>query len=122
MTARVAAARVAAREDAGQKIGGNRKAPEQLELPLPEARGLRIARFAIHIVAMLLQDKGKEQTFSKRENRKAEPVIRRPTAIGLPRLRHSASTLRNGCVGVFDHHRSAEGLRLADCKDRGRTC
>jgi hypothetical protein len=70
VAARVAAACVAACERAGQEVGRDRKAPEELKLPLPEARSLRTARFVIHIVAMMLQVNGKKQAFSECENRK----------------------------------------------------
>ncbi|PYV22376.1 MAG: hypothetical protein DMG27_18330 [Acidobacteria bacterium] len=55
VAAGIAAAGVTSGEGAGQQVGGNRKAPEQLKLALAEARGLRPTWFPVHIVAMVLQ-------------------------------------------------------------------
>ena len=71
MAAGIPAARVTPGEGPGQQIGRHGEKAEQLNLALPEVRGLRAWWLFFHIVAIMLQAKITRQVISERANRTA---------------------------------------------------
>jgi hypothetical protein len=68
------AAGVAEGERAGEEIGRQREALEEFKLTLAKTCGPRAARFVIHIVAIVLQEKKKSKNIYECENRKWVPT------------------------------------------------